>query len=147
MPNINPNTRVSAEQTQANVEAYLALKKIPDYVPINPEHSVEAATLCYEELLAAEEALIHADNTAAAARDTVRRARWKLQNVIVGAKGEVKVRYGLDSNEVAAIGLKKKSERSKASKASNVGSKPRRDPMNASTASARLVPTKLPIAM
>ena len=94
MPNINPNTRVSAEQTQANVEAYLALKKIPDYVPINPEHSVEAATLCYEELLAAEEALIHADNTAAAARDTVRRARWKLQNVIVGAKGEVKVRYG-----------------------------------------------------
>ena len=30
MPNINPNTRVSAEQTQANVEAYLALKKIPD---------------------------------------------------------------------------------------------------------------------
>lgn len=108
MPNINPNTRVSAEQTQANVEAYLALKKIPDYVPINPEHSVEAATLCYEELLAAEEALIHADNTAAAARDTVRRARWKLQNVIVGAKGEVKVRYGLDSNEVAALGLKKK---------------------------------------
>mgnify|MGYP000134325669 CR=1 FL=1 len=68
MPNINPNTRVSAEQTQANVEAYLALKKIPDYVPINPEHSVEAATLCYEELLAAEEALIHADNAAAAVR-------------------------------------------------------------------------------
>ena len=54
MPNINPNTRVSAEQTQANVEAYLALKKIPDYVPLNPEHSVEAATLCYAELLAAE---------------------------------------------------------------------------------------------
>ena len=53
---------------------------------------------------------------AAAARDTVRRARWKLQNVMVGAKGEVKVRYGLDSNEVAAIGLKKKSERTKASK-------------------------------
>lgn len=120
MPNINPNTRVSAEQTQANVEAYLALKKIPDYVPINPEHSVEAATLCYEELLAAEEALIHADNAAAAARDTVRRARWKLQNVMVGAKGEVKVRYGLDSNEVAALGLKKKSERYKPSKAKTV---------------------------
>ena len=115
MPNINPNTRISADQTQANVEAYLALKKIPDYVPINPEHSVEAATLCYEELLAAEEAIIHADNAAAAARDTLRHARWKLQNVIVGAKGEVKVRYGLDSNEVAALGLKKKSERYKPS--------------------------------
>ena len=114
MPNINPNTRVSAEQTQANVESYLALKQIADYVPINPENSIEAATACYEELLAAEEALIHADN-AAAARDTVRHARWKLQNVMVGAKGEVKVRYGLDSNEVAAIGLKKKSERYKPS--------------------------------
>ena len=116
MPNINPNTRVSAEQTQANVESYLALKQIADYVPINPEHSVEAATACYEELLAAEEAIIHADNAAAAARDKLRHARWKLQNVMVGAKGEVKVRYGLDSNEVAAIGLKKKSERTKASK-------------------------------
>ena len=116
MPNINPNTRVSAEQTQANVEAYLALKNIANYVPINAENSIEAATACYEELLAAEEALIHADNAAAAARDTVRHARWKLQNVMVGAKGEVKVRYGLDSNEVAAIGLKKKSERTKASK-------------------------------
>ena len=120
MPNINPNTRVSAEQTQANVESYLALKQIADYVPINPENSIEAATLCYEELLAAEEAIIHADNAAAAARDTVRHARWKLQNVMVGAKGEVKVRYGLDSNEVAAIGLKKKSERSKASKTKKV---------------------------
>ena len=116
MPNINPNTRVSAEQTQANVEAYLALKNIANYVPINAENSIEAATACYEELLAAEEALINADNAAAAARDTVRHARWKLQNVMVGAKGEVKVRYGLDSNEVAAIGLKKKSERTKASK-------------------------------
>ena len=116
MPNINPNTRVSAEQTQANVEAYLALKNIANYVPINAENSIEAATACYEELLAAEEALIHADNAAAAARDTLRHARWKLQNVMVGAKGEVKVRYGLDSNEVAAIGLKKKSERTKASK-------------------------------
>lgn len=121
MPNINPNTRISADQTQANVEAYLALKKIPDYVPINPEHSIEAATLCYEELLAAEEAIIHADNAAAAARDKLRHARWKLQNVIVGAKGEVKVRYGLDSNEVAAIGLKKKSERSRTSRVKKVG--------------------------
>lgn len=120
MPNINPNTRVSAEQTQANVEAYLALKKIADYVPINAENSIEAATACYEELLAAEEAIIHADNAAAAARDTLRRARWKLQNVMVGAKGEVKVRYGLDSNEVAALGLKKKSERYKPSKAKKV---------------------------
>ena len=120
MPNINPNTRVSAEQTQANVEAYLALKNIANYVPINAENSIEAATACYEELLAAEEALIHADNAAAAARDTVRRARWKLHNVMVGAKGEVKVRYGLDSNEVAALGLKKKSERTKASKVKKV---------------------------
>ena len=120
MPNINPNTRVSAEQTQANVEAYLALKNIANYVPINAENSIEAATACYEELLAAEEALIHADNAAAAARDTVRHARWKLQNVMVGAKGEVKVRYGLDSNEVAALGLKKKSERYKPSKAKTV---------------------------
>lgn len=109
MTNISPNTRVSAEQTLANIEAYLALKNIPDYVPQNPAHSVEAATAQYNLLRAAEEAAIQADN-AAAARDALRQARWGLQNVIVGVKNEVKARYGLYSDEVAAIGLKKKNE-------------------------------------
>lgn len=110
MSNIKPDTRVTAQEADADIDSYLALKAIPGYTPHNPAHSVEAATAAYNELLAAEEDVLLAENALAAARDAVMDGRRALRNVIIGAKNEVRVIYGLSSNELASLGIKKKSD-------------------------------------
>jgi hypothetical protein len=45
-----------------------------------------------------------------AARDAANAAEWALHNLILGAKDQVIAQYGEDSDQVQAIGLKKKSE-------------------------------------
>lgn len=110
MSNIKPDTRVTAQEADADIDSYFALKAIPDYTPHNPAHSVEAATAAYNELRAAEEDVLLAENALAAARDAVMNGRRSLRNVILGAKNEVRVIYGLNSNELASLGIKKKSE-------------------------------------
>ena len=62
MSNIKPDTRVTAQEADADIDSYLALKAIPGYTPHNPAHSVEAATAAYNELLAAEEDVLLAEN-------------------------------------------------------------------------------------
>ena len=110
MSNIKPDTRVTAQEADADIDSYLALKAIPGYTPHNPAHSVEAATAAYNELLAAEEDVLLAENALAAARDAVMDGRRALRNVILGAKNEVRVIYGVSSNELASLGIKKKSD-------------------------------------
>jgi hypothetical protein len=46
-----------------------------------------------------------------AARDNAVAAEWAFHNAVLGAKEQVIAQFGKDSNEVQAIGLKKKSER------------------------------------
>lgn len=113
MSNIKPDTRVTAQEADADIDAYLALKAIPGYTPHNPAHSVEAATAAYNELRAAEEDVLLAENALAAARDAVMDGRRALRNVIIGAKNEVRVIYGVSSNELASLGIKKKSDYAK----------------------------------
>ena len=110
MSNIKPDTRVTAQEADADIDSYLALKAIPGYTPHNPAHSVEAATAAYNELRAAEEDVLLAENALAAARDAVMDGRRALRNVILGAKNEVRVIYGVSSNELASLGIKKKSD-------------------------------------
>jgi hypothetical protein len=62
-------------------------------------------------LRVAQEAEIHAQNVAAAARDALVALQWNFHDLILGVKSQVKALYGPDSDEVAALGLKKKSER------------------------------------
>lgn len=113
MLNIKPDTEVTAPQAEADIDSYLALKAIPGYTPHNPAHSVEAATAAYNELRAAEEDVLLAENALAAARDAVMDGRRALRNVILGAKNEVRVIYGVSSNELASLGIKKKSDHAK----------------------------------
>lgn len=110
MSNIKPDTRVTAQEADADIESYLALKAIPGYTPHNDAHSIAAATAAFNELRAAEEDVLLAENALAAARDAVMDGRRALRNVIIGAKNEVRVIYGLNSNELASLGIKKKSD-------------------------------------
>ena len=58
--------------------------------------------------------------TSAASDDAVVSARRGLQDVILGVKLEAKALYGPSSDQVAALGLKKKSEKAKKSKKAKV---------------------------
>ena len=111
MSNVDPNTKVTAAQTRKNIAAYHALSTMPDYKANNPAHSREAAEAAYQTLIAAERKAIIDKATSAASDDAVVAARRGLQDVILGVKLEAKALYGPSSDQVAALGLKKKSEK------------------------------------
>ena len=113
MSNVDPKTKVTAAQTRKNIAAYHALSTMPDYKANNPAHSREAAEAAYQKLIAAERKAIIDRATAAASDDALVDARRGLQDVILGVKLEAKALYGPSSDQVAALGLKKKSEKAR----------------------------------
>lgn len=106
-------SRVSTQQLDADIDTYSALKAIADYQPHNPRHTRQSAGDALDQMRAADEAAIQAQNTLAAARDALLAAQREFHDIILGVKNEAKVIYGPDSDQVAALGLKKKSERAK----------------------------------
>ena len=96
---------------RADEAAYYGLKSIADYKSSNPEFSLEAATAAHEECLHQEEAETVAYNTYKAIRDARAIAENKRHDVMNGCKTQVRATYGEDSDELASMGLKKKSEK------------------------------------
>ena len=103
--------RMPAQNLQADIDTYLALKAINGYKPYDNAYALEAVGALHEQLRIAQEAELHAQNAAAAARDALVALQWNFHDLILGVKSQVKALYGPDSDEVAALGLKKKSER------------------------------------
>jgi hypothetical protein len=89
---------------------YAALKDVEGYAPANPAYSLPSLLTLYTKRLANEEADVQAAAAAASARDTSVGSQWDFHNGMLGAKDQVIAQYGLDSNEVQAMNLKKKSE-------------------------------------
>ena len=113
MDNVNPKTRVSAAQTLKNIEAYHAFSAMTDYRANNPDNSRESVDAAYAELRAAVRHAIVTQAAAAAGVDLLIAARRKLHNSMLGVKFEARALYGPNSDQVAALGLKKKLEQSK----------------------------------
>ena len=105
--------RITNAQIEADTQTIRALKGIPDYKPHNPEYSAEAADAAVERMDATATAVLLAENALAAARTDSILARAGVHSVASGVKDEVTVIYGSDSDQIAAIGLKKKSERNR----------------------------------
>lgn len=112
----NANNRLRAVILQADREAYIAMQNMSDYVPANTSYSSAELTDAYEAMEAAITAEINAQNALNAARDAAYRAEWNFHNAILGAKDQVIAQYGPDSNQVQAMGLKKKSARKRPSR-------------------------------
>lgn len=94
-----------------------ACKKITTYAPANALYAQAAL----DASQAAYEATVTAYNQAQAAFDTARdnmvAAEWTRHNLVLNMRTQVKAQFGEDSNELQAVGLKKKSEyKKKASK-------------------------------
>lgn len=106
----NLSKRLSAQLIDDDVDTYLALKALTDYQPSNPAFSLAATTVAYDKMRGCEETELHAYNAYAAARDATVASQRDFHGQIIGSKGQAKAQYGESSDQVASLGLKKKSE-------------------------------------
>lgn len=105
------NTRpLSPKQIQDDLDAFAALKVIVGYTPSNPDFAVANGTSAKTAMDAAQEKSAQDAATAAASRDDEVTAQWAFHDFVLGAKTQVKAQFGDSSNEIQALGLKKKSE-------------------------------------
>ena len=111
----NQTRPVSPKTLKADKDALAAIKKMTGYLPADPNSPYTAAKLAIVTQTASDAAEGHAQAIAArkAARDGDVAAQWGLHNAALGAKQQVIAQYGDDSEQAAAVGLKKKSERAK----------------------------------
>jgi len=106
----NQNKRLIPAKRQSDLDAYTALQAMGDYAPANAAYAKAAVQDKLEALRSAQRAEVNAQNALAAARDAAVAAEWEFHNMILGVKEQVIARYGKDSDQVQALGLKKKSE-------------------------------------
>jgi hypothetical protein len=105
------NDRVKPQVLEADEDAFQSLKTLSGYQPANPAYTVAILNSQYDAQRAAQQAELAAQNALAAARDAAAAAEWDFHNAMLGVKAQVIAQYGPNSDEVAALGLKKKSER------------------------------------
>ena len=115
-----PSGRVPAKVISEDIQAFHGLGTIKDYAPPDPDLTLEAITATHEELMADRAALVRAKIALDIIRDKIGNTEQRFHGQMRGAKDSVRGQYGEDSNELAAMGLKKASEKKK----SNGRSKP-----------------------
>ena len=93
-----------------NNTAYSALKSITRYEPSNADYSMANGDSLMSAMQRMQEAEAQAEAAYKAARDNANEAEWAFHNFILGAKNQVKAQFGVDSNELQSLGLKKKTE-------------------------------------
>lgn len=107
----HPNRRIDPQIIQADQSALFAVQHLIDYSPVKSAYDVSALTNARGRMEAARLAELHAQNALNAARDAAMAAEWEFHDMILGAKTQVIAQYGSDSDQVSALGLKKKSDR------------------------------------
>ena len=120
----NQTRRLSPPQIQADRDALAALQAITGYAPVNAAYALTAITAARGSLDGAQAAEAQADAAAAAARDEAVAREWEFHNLMLGAKDQIIAQFGKDSNEVQAVGLKRKSEYSRPRPRAKKGSAP-----------------------
>ncbi len=102
--------RQSQSTLKGDVDSLSALKEIKDYRPFKPEYEVAPLALLKDDMEKKQELETQLEKAWKNARDDANDAEWAFHNGILGAKDQVVAQFGVDSNQVQSIGLKKKSE-------------------------------------
>ena len=103
--------RLKPSVLQKDVDAFLAIKTLtPAYVPSDSRFTVALMTTGQTNMGTAQGTEVTKKGEFAAARDAANAAEWAFHNLVIGARDQVRAQYGEDSDQVQAIGLKKKSE-------------------------------------
>lgn len=102
--------RLKPSILQADENGYAALQAITTYAPVNPAFSLEALTTARADAANLRRAESEAQAAAAAARNAAVAKEWEFHNLMLGVKAQVVAQFGIDSDELVALGRKKKSE-------------------------------------
>jgi hypothetical protein len=106
----NQTRRLPSAQLSADREAFDALQGIHNYAPANQAYTTEAIKALRDRLDEAQREATQAQAEADAKRDAETAAAWDFHNAMLGAKVQVEAQFGSNSDQVASVGLKKKSE-------------------------------------
>ncbi len=101
-------THKTLAQDREVAKVVLGLK---DYNPANKEFTIAKLQEALARFEAAEQAEQEALAAAARARDEAISVENAFHDLVLGVKRQVLAQYGDDSDEIASLGLKKKSER------------------------------------
>jgi hypothetical protein len=106
----NQNVRLAPVKLQVDLDIYTALQGIAAYAPANTAYAKTAVTAKYTAFKAAQDAELAAQVALATARDGAAAAEWDFHNTMLAVKEQVIAQFGKSSDQVQALGLKKKSE-------------------------------------
>ncbi|HEX8845424.1 MAG TPA: hypothetical protein VF791_12305 [Pyrinomonadaceae bacterium] len=106
----NQSKRLPPGKIEADENGFAALQTIGSYTPINPAYSLDAIRAAHAQLQDLRRAEAEAVAAAAAARGDALAQEWEFHNLMLGVKDQIIAQFGKDSDEVKALGLKRKSE-------------------------------------
>lgn len=106
----NQTRRLTFAVLSEDRKAFAALQGITDYTPANQAYTTEAIEAVRDRMNNLQREATQAEAAAAGKRDEATAGEWEFHNAMLGAKVQVMAQFGDDSNELAALGLKKKSE-------------------------------------
>ena len=108
----NQNKRLNPKTLARDVSALAAMKDMtPAYAPTDSTCSTANLDLKVAAMDGARAVEVIKRGEFMGARDDANAAEWAFHNAMLTAKGQVLAQYGADSDQVQAIGRKKKSER------------------------------------
>ncbi len=96
---------------QSDRDAIAALKAITGYKPSNAAFTLDKAVTADQSAAQKQEQEVQAKNAADAARDASVAAEFALRDMVKGIRQQVVAQFGDNSDEAAAVGLTKSSER------------------------------------
>ncbi|MDT5156564.1 MAG: hypothetical protein QOH51_921 [Acidobacteriota bacterium] len=117
----NQTRRMPSALLAADREAFDALQGIANYAPANPAYKTETIKTLRDRMDELQREATQAAATAAAKDDAAIAGEWEFHNAMLGSKVQVTAQFGDNSDEVAAVGLKKKSEYKKPTRRSKPG--------------------------
>jgi hypothetical protein len=105
------STRVTQRILAKDVTVARAVLSLAGYNPSNNEFTADKLKSALDAFATASEIEQQAADSLAKAREATVDVEWTLHELVLGVKRQVIAQYGDDSDEIAALGLKKKSER------------------------------------
>ena len=109
--------RLAPATIQEDKDVVAAMQTLtPTYAPANTAYSIANLMTSQGAMTTAQGVEVQKVGEAEAARDAANTKEWAYHNLVLEAKKQVIAQYGSDSDQVQAIGLKKKSEYKKPSK-------------------------------
>lgn len=106
----NETRRLRPAQLAADRDAFDALQGITNYAPANAAYTVTNIKALRDRVDEAQREATQAQAEADAKRDAEIAATWAFHNAMLDAKVQVNAQFGPNSNEVASLGVKKRSE-------------------------------------